>query len=277
MPEMSAHARKPAPHAPGLLAAWVILVSAGSTSVIYNVYHAVGNGSMAPFLALLYGFMPVFLAALVSHIVAESESGWVMQAAAVVVMFGAMALSIGATATVVHPAAGVWMQWLFGGLLDGATLVALRVILVSRSRKHRAATELEAAQEAGQQAAARAFQAEQELAAAKAELVSVRGDLEAEVQRLTSALTDAMNKALTKRRGSGSGGGRGSGSKKPAGSGPKTGVPSDVDTQLEALRILDEEPGISGGELGRRLSKSESYGCRLKNRLAGHMAGPEAQ
>jgi Skp family chaperone for outer membrane proteins len=276
MTGMSAHSASKT-RAPGLAAAWAILISMGVTSVTYNVDHAVSRGGLNLVLALLYGTAPVLAAALLSHIVAEHDGGKVMKGLTFAVMIGAMVLSIGATAAVVKPAAGVWMQWLFGAVTDGAALIALRVIFDARSRKAQAAREAEAAHATVQEATARAIQAEQELATAKAELVGVRGDLEAEVQRLTSALTDAMNKALTKRRGSGSGGGRGSGSKKPAGSGPKTGVPSDVDTQLEALRILGEEPDISGGELGRRLGKSESYGCRLKNRLAGHVAGPEAQ
>jgi hypothetical protein len=44
-------------------------------------------------------------------------------------------------------------------------------------------------------------------------------------------------------------------------------VPADVETQAEALKILDAEPAISGRELGRRLGVDPSYGCRLKKRL----------
>lgn len=49
---------------------------------------------------------------------------------------------------------------------------------------------------------------------------------------------------------------------------PERPAGADLDTEAEALRILGAEPKISGGELGRRLGKSESYGCRLKNKLA---------
>jgi Protein of unknown function (DUF2637) len=48
----------------------------------------------------------------------------------------------------------------------------------------------------------------------------------------------------------------------------RTAVPQDVDTQAEALRILSDEPGISGSELGRRLGKTEGYGRILKQKLA---------
>ncbi len=43
---------------------------------------------------------------------------------------------------------------------------------------------------------------------------------------------------------------------------------NDLDTEARALAILAAEPGISGSELGRRLNVQESYGRRLKNRLA---------
>ena len=54
--------------------------------------------------------------------------------------------------------------------------------------------------------------------------------------------------------------------KKPA-STPETRVPEDVDTQAAALEILAREPGISGSELGRRLGRTERYGCILKKQL----------
>jgi len=49
---------------------------------------------------------------------------------------------------------------------------------------------------------------------------------------------------------------------------PEPVVPDDVDTQAEALRILAEEPDITGSELGRRLNKTPGYGRTLMRRLA---------
>ena len=63
---------------------------------------------------------------------------------------------------------------------------------------------------------------------------------------------------------------------KTAASTPEVQVPEDVDTQAAALEILAGEPGISGSELGRRLGKSERYGCMLKNQLTGSIAGPDS-
>lgn len=59
-------------------------------------------------------------------------------------------------------------------------------------------------------------------------------------------------------------------------SGPETPPADDVDTQAAALEILASEPGISGSELGRRLGKTERYGCMLKKQLSASGAAPEA-
>lgn len=263
---------------PGLGAAWAILAGMGATSVTYNVVHAVHGGALNIFLALVYGIAPVYGAALLSHVVAVHGGGRLMQAVTFALMLGAMGLSIGATAAVVRPVAGAWMQWLFGIVTDGAALVALRVILASRHRKAAAAAAVDAALAEAKAALERAGEAageqsrlEAELTAANAALETVRAELGAEVQALTSALNKARNKARTsgqKRRAASP---RNNGSGSPL----NVDVPSDVDTQAEALRILGEEPGISGGELGLRLGKSKRYGCILKNKLAASVAGPD--
>ena len=48
---------------------------------------------------------------------------------------------------------------------------------------------------------------------------------------------------------------------------PKQTIPDDIDTQAEALRILGEDPDISGSELGRMLGTTPGYGRTLKRRL----------
>jgi uncharacterized protein DUF2637 len=53
-------------------------------------------------------------------------------------------------------------------------------------------------------------------------------------------------------------------------------IPSDVDTQAEALRILADHPDIAGSELGLRLGKTPGYGRTLKRKLAGSVAGPDS-
>ena len=105
-------------------------------------------------------------------------------------------------------------------------------------------------------------------------------ELDAAAERKkTAALAEVQGPrpAVNKRRSSGRKPARGSGRAKPASSALNApGVPADVDTQAEALRILAAEPDISGGELGRRLGVSESYGCRLKRDLT-RTAAPAAE
>lgn len=113
-------------HARG--AAWVVLVTAGSTMATFNIWHALHAGPIPLLLALMTGAVPVGLAVGLSHIVAAHHGGWVMRAAVFAVMAGAMVLSIRATGYVVRPATGpLW--WLFGLVDDAAALVALQVLL----------------------------------------------------------------------------------------------------------------------------------------------------
>jgi hypothetical protein len=58
---------------------------------------------------------------------------------------------------------------------------------------------------------------------------------------------------------------------------PEPVVPDDVDTQAEALKILAEEPDISGSELGRRVGKTPGYGRTLKRSLAASVPGPDGK
>jgi hypothetical protein len=143
----------------GVLAAWLVLVMMGGTSVTFNVWHAVHSGRMLLPLALLAAVAPVFAAMGLSHIVATHKCGWFMKAITVGVMLGAMALSAGAIAAVIAPVS-MHLSWLFGGVLDAAALIALGVILTEHGREaarqaaHDAAA-AEAARRATEDAAAR--------------------------------------------------------------------------------------------------------------------------
>lgn len=266
-------------------AAWGILLGAGGISVTYNVYHALHGGQVKPALAYLLGIGPVFVAMCLSHIVAEYRGGKVIKGLAFAVMGGAMGQSIGAIVAVVRPADGPWMGALFGCVLDAASLIALFILLQSRGGKVAEATARDAAEARAGQAAARAVTLDadlsatrEELTAAAAERDAVRSELaaaRAEVQGLRSGLNQRRGSGRKPARSSGSGSGRGSGPAKPAGSGPNPEEPADIDTQAEALSIYLADREISGSELGRRLGKSESYGCRLKRELAKSVADPE--
>jgi hypothetical protein len=110
-------------------AAWAVLAGAGSTMVTFNTWHALHSTNLAWLLAWFYGLAPASLAMGVSHIVAVHRCGKFMKTVAFLVMTGAMAMSVGATAAVIGPAAGPVLRWLFGAVTDTAALVAFRVIL----------------------------------------------------------------------------------------------------------------------------------------------------
>lgn len=55
-------------------------------------------------------------------------------------------------------------------------------------------------------------------------------------------------------------------------SGTRTTVPSDVDARAEALRILADNPNISGAKLGEACGMSERWGQLRKGELAEHVA-----
>ena len=134
---MTANQKAAAPTAPVMHArpaAWAVLAITGGTTLTFNVWHATHAGHMILALALLYGFAPVLAAMGLSHIVAAHQGGTFMKTAAFAVMAGAMALSMGATAAVLRPAAGPVFCWLFGIVIDAAALVALQVILSPESR-----------------------------------------------------------------------------------------------------------------------------------------------
>jgi hypothetical protein len=139
-PDRSAH---------DLVAAWAVLIGMGGTSLTFNIYHAAAadghvtssahqaagsgvSGHLALGLAVLYGLAPVGAAMGLSHLAGSyrtGREGRVMQAVTVIVMLGAMALSVGATAAVVAPVAPGLLRFVFPAVMDAASLVALRVIL----------------------------------------------------------------------------------------------------------------------------------------------------
>ena len=105
--------------------------------------------------------------------------------------------------------------------------------------------------------------------------VSRLAEAEAKAEVLARKLAAASGRNKTRKRAGTSG--QKNAPETGAGSPPEVEVPEDVDTQAAALEILAKNPDISGSELGRRLGKTERYGCMLKKQLAGSVAGPDAQ
>lgn len=119
-----------AAHAKG--AAWPILICMGSISITFCIYHDIHSGHMNPFLAILAGFAPSAVAVGLSHVVAAHNGGWAMKVLTVLVMASAMTLSAYPIAVIVGPAEGPDLKWIFGAVLDTASMVALWVIFDTR-------------------------------------------------------------------------------------------------------------------------------------------------
>lgn len=179
----------------------------------------------------------------------------------------------------------------FIGVLPVVVVACVAVLVHLRQLDRADAVQAEeAARKAERTAAAEAAAADErtvlraQLDAARAALEPVQADLETarnELGRVTvkaEVLTQKLARVSGQKRT------RKSPPKKAPASTPETAaasppevqVPEDVDTQAAALEILAKEPAISGSELGRRLGKSERYGCMLKKDLAGSVTGPDS-
>jgi hypothetical protein len=251
-------ARLTVPRQSALAAAWAVVIVAGTITMTYNIWHALIAGHMLWPLALLYGLGPVLLAALLSHVVAEYECGWVMKGIVFAAMIGGMAMSIGATAWTVGPTAGPVLRWVFGAVLDVAALAALRVILSSRARKHAAAGALETAHAEAEQAVQDRSRSEAELASVRAELDRVTAELGAQLQAVQAELEAARQAVLN------------GGPRKRSSSGPKrtrTAPEDDLALEARALDLLATDLNMSGAELGRKLGVTPGYGRKLRRRL----------
>ena len=261
----------------GRTAAWLGISIAGATTVVFNVWHATHSG-MNPGLGIVEGIAPVALAMVVSHLVATYRGGWFLEGVTFAVMLGAMALSVRATGTVVSPAAGpLW--WLFGGTVDTAALVSLRILLSLKKRAADAAQEQAQADAAAgdERTALRAqLDAQKEmLKTAQAALEEAQATAQAErehaasgaaqaaetIGKLTRKLEAATRKATP----------RSDRAKQPhsdRADDHATEIPADVDARREVLAILANEPDISGAKLGLRVGMSARWGQMVKNELA---------
>lgn len=240
------------------VAAWLVLAGAGGITMVYNIWHATHAGHMPLGLALLYGFGPVFVAALLSHIVAEFDSGWFLKTVTFAAMIGAMSMSIGATASVIGPTAGPVLRWVFGAVLDTAALVALRVILAGRKRKTEAADALTAAEAKVREASAQAARIEAELEAERAAHASAQQETAEALARVEALAAKAASISAHKPR-------------TPSTANARVSADGDLTTELRALMELRADRELCkprmGGELARRLGVSAATGRRLHSRL----------
>lgn len=265
------------------IAAWLVFLSMAATTMTFQVFHAIKYGAMPWPLAVLEGIVPLAISIGVLEVVSAWEDArWWAHLAAYLITAGGMFMSAAATGAVVLQAAPPHMSGLFGVLLDGAALLAIHFILTGP----RAADE-RMAQEAAQLAATERAEAG-ERASLRRELHAVRGVHETELRDLRDVLeaaqlarteaerqaeqaeAKAASFARKLERNSGPKGTRNAGPAKGRNA-PATAVPSDVDARAEALRILADNPDISGAKLGEMCGKSERWGQLRKSELASHV------
>jgi hypothetical protein len=244
-------------------AAWSVLITMGTTSVIMNVYDAIHAGHLILLIAVLKGLAPVYAAMGLSEVGARFDGGRVFKAIAFSVMGGAMVLSSGAIASVLHPAEpkgviGVILAWMFGAVIDAAAMTCVWVLLTDRERRRKAANEEQAVSVEQEVAAAVAATEARITAAAGQEAISMHE----RIAELETQLRAAHERSQERSR---------SGAPKPRRSAPVNGDTQDLTAELRALQMLDAHPELRAkgmaGELGRRLGLSGSYARKLHARL----------
>lgn len=180
------------------VAAWLLYLTMGGTQISFNLYHSFHSTHLGSnLLAVLFGTVPVAASWIASHLAARrSADGWI-QGGAYAVTLLAMALSIGATATVVGRGPGLWDAIGFGALLDVGSLLALRVILRAArvaEQETGLAAELEGVR-AELSAARRA--AERQQRESETALSAVRSDAEAALSSARAEAASALESART--------------------------------------------------------------------------------
>jgi hypothetical protein len=247
MTDVSRHSRHPSP----VPSAWGVLFAMGAASVTCQMWHSAHSGSNWLF-AVIEGLAPIGASMGLSHAAALlRQVRWWMYGLVYLIILAAMGLSANAIAQVVAPAEGPWGEWLFGGMLDGAALVALAIILNDRNRQaaHVAAEETARGQLAG---------AHETIAALQADKTRLEIELVA-ASEAVKALRSAAPPPPPRR------------SRKSAKSGRGSGDTQDLTAELRAIQMLDAHPELrakgQGAELGRRLGVSPAHGRRLHARL----------
>lgn len=270
MPRMGKH-REEAMTTRARVAGWSVFIIMAGTTMSFQVYHSVKHGLMPWPLAYLYGIVPLLLSMLVIEFVSSWKSApkWA-RPSAYLIIGGSMYLSAAATGAVVLHAAPIHSSLLFGLLLDGAAILAARFLMAGT---HRAAAEHEAAQQAALDAerAAR-LQAELDRDTAVSEKAALADEGEQERAALQAQLEVALQ--------------RNSEAPKPprrpitpkprAKGGDEQSDEQKLGTEAAALSIIEQEPDISGSELGRRLGVQPGYGRTLKRRLAPALPGGDS-
>jgi hypothetical protein len=258
------------------VAAWIVTVAMGATTMTFQAYHSIVRGQMPWPLAVLYGVVPLLLSMCVLEIVAEWRNAPPFaKFSAFAIMGAAMFLSASATGAVVLHAAPHDAQLVFGGLMDAAELLAVYFILnVPR------AADLAATAEAAE-AKAREAQLRDELAAAtqwrrdaEAALGVAQAAVEASQAEAAAATARAEVLAAklagsgTRKRGAATGGRN---TRKAAGSATRklavvtalNGSATTGAADPDALVLQYVREGLSASEAGRKAGLSDSRGRQI--------------
>lgn len=127
VPKHDIHEAAGRPLRRGRVAAWLVFLGMAGTTMAFQTYHSLHNGQMPWPLAYLYGIVPlgISIGVLIFAAVWPSKGG---RAGAYLITAGAMYMSASATGAVTLHASSPHAELLFGFLLDGAALLAVRFI-----------------------------------------------------------------------------------------------------------------------------------------------------
>jgi len=286
-------------------AAWSVFLGMAGTTMAFQVYHAVTAGQMPWPLAVLYGIVPLAISIGVLAFAAHWPSSWA-RAGAYAITAGAMYMSASATGIVTLHAAAPHAELLFGFILDGAALLAIRFIFdgpsaaqavaevaereadlvrqrdSERSAKEQAKADGQAAL-ADLKACADAELAKRD-AAWREEVATVRAAREtaetelaaarSEAEKMTARITVLERKLSGPVRRSRTAPARSGTAQR---SGGRTAPEDDLDLEARALKLLATNLDMSGAELAEKLEISTGYGRKLRRRLTGDRPAEDRQ
>jgi hypothetical protein len=182
--------------------AYVSIISAAGVSLMLNVYHDVGNGSVPGIIAGTAGFLAPFLCATLAHVATALKFHWSVKGWIFVLTGGLMFVSASAGTAVLEPALHLWPALVLTVIADATSMTMLAVLMVARDRK--AAYAKWKAGEAGRQrqAAAGALAARQARPPAREtaggdSLTAVEGNTRGNAPALASGNTLALTAGNT--------------------------------------------------------------------------------
>jgi hypothetical protein len=195
------HQAAGAPMRRARLAAWCVFIGMAGTSMTFQTYHAITAGQMNPWLAFLYGVVPLAISIGVLEFAAVWGVLWA-QLASYGIALGAMFESASATGAVTGHAGPAHAELVFGLILDAAALLAIAfinhgptaaaVVAAVIAREGELLDAVRAAQSAAREAALLAAETEAGLRAQLAQEQAAKRGAAAEAQ---TALRDAVRQA----------------------------------------------------------------------------------